>query len=117
MVCITIPLPAARVVKLEVPVAVPGEGRDAIALYQAQGGKRLGEAPGARVRLAVRITVHVAFDAARHDLGVAVVPVGVADQVRHQQRRIHHQSKHRSPPAVFFDLNPVGIVNKITPRV
>jgi methionine-R-sulfoxide reductase len=40
--------------------------------------------------------VDVAFDAARHDLGVAMVAVGMFDQRGNHQRLVLHQSEHRA---------------------
>jgi hypothetical protein len=41
--------------------------------------------------------VDVAFDAARHDLALAVMAFGVFDQGRNQQRQLHHLAVHGSP--------------------
>jgi hypothetical protein len=46
------------------------------------------------VRIPIGVAVDVALDPARHDLGVAVVAVGVLDEVAHQQRHIHHEAVH-----------------------
>ena len=44
--------------------------------------------------LAVGVAVDVAFDAARDDLLLAVVALGVGQQRRDQQRLLHHRSVH-----------------------
>jgi len=40
--------------------------------------------------------LHVAFDASRDDLLLAVMAFGVREQRRNQQRLLHHQSVHDS---------------------
>jgi hypothetical protein len=83
-----------RVAELEVAVAVPRERRDAVAGLRAQARERVGELARALVRVTVGIAMDVALDAARDDLGVPVVPVGVADQRGNEQWRFHHQTVH-----------------------
>jgi hypothetical protein len=57
------------VVEFEVPPRVPGEGRDAITLADAERGKRVGDALGTRRHLPVVGPVHDAVRIARDDLG------------------------------------------------
>ena len=85
-----------RVIELEVAIAVPRERADAIARLHAQARQCAGEAARADVGGAIGVTVDRAFDGARHDLGVAVVAIRVADQRRDHQRLIHHQAEHDS---------------------
>jgi aspartate/methionine/tyrosine aminotransferase len=51
----------------------------------------------------VAVAMQVARDAPRHDLRVAVVPRGVFDQRRDQQRLILHGSAHPAPPSACWD--------------
>jgi hypothetical protein len=85
-----------RVVDLVVPEAVPGEGGDAVVALHAELPQGVGEAAGARVRLSVGIAVDAALHRFRHDLGRAVMAVGMADQAADQQRHVHHQAVHDS---------------------
>jgi hypothetical protein len=87
-----------RVVQLEVTVAVPGEGRDAVAGRYAEAPECACEPSRAVVRVAVGIAVKGTFDAARDDLRVAVKAVRVTDQRRNHQRHLHHRAIHRLAP-------------------
>jgi hypothetical protein len=84
-----------RVVQLEVPVAVPGERGNAIAVDDALPGQRARELARSRMRVAIRVAMNRAFDGARDDLGIAVKAIRVADQRRDHQRHVHHQTVHR----------------------
>ena len=68
------------VVELEVAVAVPGERSDALARDDAQALERARELPRPAVRIAVGVAVDRSFDRPRHDLGVAMAAVRVADE-------------------------------------
>ncbi len=81
-----------REVKLHVPVAVPGKRRDAVAARDAEGTERVGHLSCAAMEGAIRSVVNIAFDSARYDLGVAVMPLRMLDQRRDQQRHLHHQA-------------------------
>ena len=82
------------VVELEMPVAVPRHGADAIARVDAERGERVGDPLRARLGVTIGVAVNRSFDRARHDLGVAVIQRRVIDDRRDQQRPVHHQSQH-----------------------
>jgi len=94
------------VVQLVVPVAVPGERADALGRLHAERAQHLRQAARAGVGLAVAVAVDAAFGGLGHDLRVAVVAVREADQVRDQQRRVHHQAMHVLPSSV--QASPAG---------
>ena len=79
-----------RVIDLEMPVAVPGQRGDAVLHADPELGQGLGQAPGPRMGIPVGIAVEIALHPLGHDFRVAVVPVGVADEVADQQRHVHH---------------------------
>ena len=83
-----------RVVELEVAIAVPRQRADAIARLHAKTRQSAGEAACTDVGGAIRVAMDRALDGARHDLGVAVVAIRVAEQRRDHQRLIHHQTEH-----------------------
>ena len=86
--------PGHRVIELEVAIPVPGERADALAGRDAEApeGARKPARPGMGV--AVRVAVDRSFDRARHDLGVAMAAIRVADERRDQQGAVHHQTEH-----------------------
>ncbi|MCY1501317.1 hypothetical protein D9M68_353840 [compost metagenome] len=86
--------PGDRVIQLHVPVAIPGQRGHRRAGRHVERAQRVGQAARARRQVAKGIAVNVAFDAARHDLLIAVVPLGMAQQRRDQQWLMHHQSVH-----------------------
>src|SRR5437762_2230932 len=47
------------------------------------------------MRFAVGVAMDGAFHRLRHDLGRAVVAVGMLDQAADQERHVHHQALHR----------------------
>jgi hypothetical protein len=67
-------------IELEMAVAVPGQRGHAVAERQAQAVQGIGDLARARGGVGVGVAVHVAFDAARDDLGVAVVARREFDQ-------------------------------------
>src|SRR3954469_10221911 len=77
------------------PVAVPGERRDALAGLHAERDERLRELLRAPFAIAIGITVDVAFNAPRHDLGGAEMPRGVRKQRGHGEGHVHHLAKQR----------------------
>ena len=81
-------------VEFDVAMAVPRQGSDPIADTDAEPAERLGETLRALVGLAVAVAMDRTLARARDDLGVGVVVAGVLDQVRDQEREIHHQSAH-----------------------
>ncbi len=86
--------PRHGVVELEVAVPVPGERADALAGHDAEAAEGAREPARPGVGVAVRVAVNGSFDRARHDFGVAVAAVRVADERRDQQRAVHHQTEH-----------------------
>ena len=81
--CSTAPEPRRRVVQLHVAVAVPGQRGDAVAeARRRSAASALAMLARARGELAVGVAVDVAFDAARHDLLLAVVALGVGRAAR-----------------------------------
>ena len=67
-------------VKLHVPISAPAERCHTLSPRDAKPGKRVGHLACTSVQSAVRGAMHVAFDAARDDLNVGVVPIRVLDQ-------------------------------------
>jgi hypothetical protein len=70
----------AAVVDLQMPVAVPGQGGDAVAGLAAQACQRLRQLAGAQFGVAPGVAVQVAFDALADDFGVAGMTRGMRDQ-------------------------------------
>ncbi|MNT51041.1 hypothetical protein D3C72_1879890 [compost metagenome] len=89
---------AHAVVQLQVAVAVPGQGGDAVAEQQLLAIQRIGHLPGARCDVAPGATVDIALDTARDDLAVAVVALDELDQRRDQKRLVLHQTQHLRTP-------------------
>ena len=83
-----------RVVDLEMAEPVPGQGADTIRRPHAERGQGVGQLTRALVGLGIRVSVYATFDQARHDFGVAVEAVRMADQRRDLQGHIHHQTVH-----------------------
>jgi len=81
---------ADPVVELQVAVAVPREGADPLAEREPCGIEGVGHLARARRHRAPAGPVDVAFDPARHDFGVAVLPVGEFEQRGDQERLILH---------------------------
>ena len=88
--------PAARnaEIQLDVSVTVPGQGGEPVAELQTQPLDCCRDLARAQRGVAVRVTVGVAFDAARDDLGVVVVARGELDQARDRQRQVLHRAQH-----------------------
>ena len=67
--------------------------------------RRIGELFGAGMQLPISRAVEIAFDAARYDFDRPVMPIGVLNQRRNQQRHILHQAVHAYPS--FSRYRPV----------
>ena len=98
-------------ISLEMTVAVPGQCANALGLAHAQRRQRLGQLPGALVRRAIGAAVDRAaavlvgpLDRARHNFGVAVMPIRVRDERRNQQRHIHHQTLQHAPLRFLLEI-------------
>ncbi len=85
-------------IDLEMAEAVPGERADAIRLFDAEPDQRVGEPPGARMRVAIGVTVDRPFDRAGDDFGAAVEAVGEGDERRNEERLVLHQPVHGDLP-------------------
>ena len=82
------------VIELEMAVAVPGQGADAVARLDAEGEQGFGHLLRPGSGIAIGVAVDIALDPPRHDLGVAVVQGGVLDELLDQQRAVLHQAEH-----------------------
>ena len=76
--------PGHAVVQLQVAVAVPGQRADGLAGLDAQRRHRLGHLARAHRQVLVGVAVDIPFHAARDDLLLAMVVLGVHQQVRDQ---------------------------------
>ena len=74
------------VIELEVAVAVPGDRADPLARRDAETGERLRHAPGARGQVPERRAVNTTLDAPGDNLLFTVMPLGMHEQGRNQQR-------------------------------
>ncbi|MGY4409885.1 hypothetical protein ACVWW4_001621 [Bradyrhizobium sp. LB7.1] len=81
---------------LEVTVRIPRQCTDAVAGLHAEPLQRQRHALDARMGVRIGVTMNVALDLARDDLGLAVIIRGILDQAADQKRHVHHQSLHRS---------------------
>ena len=81
-------------IKLQVPVVVPRDRRDAVALADPQVGQRAGEPPRPGVELAVAVAVNRSLGGPRDDLALGVVARGEVEQRGDEQRAILHQAEH-----------------------
>jgi hypothetical protein len=73
-----------------VAVAVPCQRTDALTLVNPQVSKGIGQLSRALRKIPIAISVNVAFDPSRHDFLPAVMPFGVSEERRDQQRLLHH---------------------------
>ncbi len=87
-----------REVQLHMTVAVPRQRTDALTLVNPEPGECIGQLSGALREIAITISVNIAFDPSRHDFLPAVMPFGVGEERRDQQRLLHHQSMHEYLP-------------------
>ena len=86
---------ADGIISLQMPVVVPGQRCDAIAICQSKLVQRIGELFRTRETLAIGVTVLRVIGRDRHDLAVGKTARRVLGQRRDQKRRVHHQSVHR----------------------
>ena len=84
--------------ELLVAVAVPGQRADPVAVFDAEPGHEVGDAPRAPLAFGIAVAVDRAFDGARDHLAVAVILRRVANQRRDHQRDLLHQAVHGSSP-------------------
>ena len=82
------------VIGLHVPVVIPRQGRDAIALIKAPGLHGISQLTGASKTIPVGIPVAGIVPGDRDDFLVPVYPLGVAHNRRDRERDIHHQTIH-----------------------
>ncbi len=87
------------VVELEMPVAVPGERRDAIAGARAERIERIGDPLRPGGDLGESRAMEGPFRIARNDFPSAVPGRRVVDEAGYQKRTLLHQSKHGFLPA------------------
>jgi hypothetical protein len=83
-----------RVVQLQVAVAVPRQGADAVGHFQPASGQCVRHSTCAPGQFPVSRAVQVALHPPRDDLLLRVVPLGVHQQRRDQQGHLHHQTQH-----------------------
>ena len=87
--------PGDAVVQLEMPVVVPGERGDALALPDAEPvPKRSGQLLGALAERGIGGAVRRRIRRAGHHLDCAVARRRVVQNRRDQKRPIHHQAAH-----------------------
>jgi len=86
--------PRDAVIELEVAIAVPGQGADAVARRDAEINQRFGHLLGPQPGVAISVAMDVALDPSRHDFRVAVVQRGVLDQLLDQERAVLHEAEH-----------------------
>jgi hypothetical protein len=82
------------IIGLEMPIAVPRQRRDAIAVSDAERVECIGEPFRPRGDLRIVGAVEAAFRVARNDLTTAVPGSGVVDQTGNQQRTLLHEAEH-----------------------
>ena len=87
--------PADAVVALEVPVAVPGDRRDADAFNDPQRAQRVREPRRPRLGVPIGVAVNRPFDRARDDLAAAIEARRVFEDRTDVQGDVHHQAAHR----------------------
>jgi len=88
-----------RVAQLHMPIAVPGQRADPIALIDAEASDRRSQLPRPACQFAPAVAMKAvvalcAFNASRHDLGVAMTRFRVSEQAADQQRLFHHLAFH-----------------------
>ena len=79
-------------VHLEVPVVIPREGRDAVALLCTEPAQRGPELSRASQAIAVGVPEQRAVSAPTHDFSPAMQTLGMAQQSGQRQGRIHHET-------------------------
>src|SRR5579875_98406 len=83
------------VIELEMPIGVPGKRADAVAFADAKGSEGVGELRSPGIAPAIVVAVNRPFDAARDDLGLAVIFRRVVEQGDEEKRGLHHQAVER----------------------
>ena len=87
-----------RVVELEVAIVVPGQRAHPVAGPDARGLQRVRELARAAEHLTPVRAVPRLVESDRHDLAVGEIPFREPHDLGDQQRRVHHQTVHGSPP-------------------
>ncbi|MNP03440.1 hypothetical protein D3C76_953250 [compost metagenome] len=91
-----------RVVQLEVPVVVPGQGAHAGLRGHIQPVKGMGQAAGPGECVPVGVAVHASACEERDDLGIGSNLQGLPHDGGDTQVEVHHHALHRQPPALFL---------------
>ena len=86
------------VVELKVPITVPCQRSDALAVTYAKRFEGIGHAFGAGRNLPVVRAMNRPLRIARDDLPIAMIGRGVFGQTRQEQRTLLHEPKHCAPP-------------------
>src|SRR5262245_1067108 len=74
------------------PIAVPGQGGNAVTLLHPKREQGIREPADALTRLGIAIAVQAALQGLGNDFNVGEHLGGVVDHARNQERPIHHQS-------------------------
>ena len=93
------------IIDFQMAPAVPGEGRDAIAVTCPQRVERVRDAFGARGDFSIVRAMNRPFRVARYDLAAAMPGRGVIDEARNQKRTALHQPEHDSLPRPRWALS------------
>ena len=88
------------VIGLEMPIAVPRQRRDAIAMSDPERVECARDPFRPRGDLRIVGAVKAAFRVARNDLTIAMPRRGVIDQTGNEQRTLLHESEHDESPHV-----------------
>src|SRR5262249_20413283 len=93
------------VVEFEVAIAIPCQGRHAVARFDTKADQSICQLADALAGLGVPVAVDAAFYRVRDNLHVGVDVGGVVDHAGNEQRSIHHQpAQHwHGPPTVLYD--------------
>jgi hypothetical protein len=86
------------IIGLEVAVVVPGQGGNAVPLFQAPAGNSVGEPARPGEGFPVSVAMARVVTGYRYDFGVAVHLLCVFDYGSNRQGGVHHQAVH----AVFL---------------
>ena len=97
--------PGYAVPAFEVPVAIPGERRDAVAVLDLLAMKPLGDFQRAMADIAIVRIVHRPFDRAGRHFPFGKLDGGEVDDLVHEQGPILHPSMHPSLPKVLTALD------------
>jgi hypothetical protein len=84
--------PGYGVIEFQMPMVIPGKGRDGIARAQPQVRKRMRELARARGALRIGVAKQRSVRLARHDFRIAELGGGMFDHTGYQQGPIHAEA-------------------------